>query len=63
MRSNDDVAMYRTARKILDGEFAWLEEGIVGLQDIGLPDSEPVADGAETSLEPESVGSGTTGIN
>jgi hypothetical protein len=52
--------MYRTARKILDGEFAWLEEGIVGLQDIGLPDSEPVADGAGTSLEPESVGSGTT---
>ena len=61
MRSNDDVAMYRTARKILDGEFAWLEEGIVGLQDIGLPDPEPMADGAETSLEPESVGSGTTG--
>ncbi len=60
MRSNDDVAMYRTARKILDGEFAWLEEGIVGLQDIGLPDPEPVADGAGTSLEPESVGSGTT---
>jgi hypothetical protein len=61
MRSNDDVAMYRTARKILDGEFTWLEEGIVGLQDIGLPDPEPVTHLRETGLEAESVGSGATG--
>ncbi len=37
MRSNDDLAMYRTARQVLDGEYDWLEEGIVGLQEIGLP--------------------------
>ena len=28
MRSNDDVAKYRTARRLLDGEFAFLEEGL-----------------------------------
>jgi alkylation response protein AidB-like acyl-CoA dehydrogenase len=35
MRSNDDVAMYGMARRVLDGDFEWLEDGIVGLQDIG----------------------------
>jgi hypothetical protein len=29
LRSNDDVANYRTARRILDGEHAWLESGLV----------------------------------
>ncbi|MDQ2970462.1 MAG: acyl-CoA dehydrogenase, partial [Acidobacteriota bacterium] len=29
MRSNDDVRRYRTARKVLDGEHAWLEQGLV----------------------------------
>ncbi len=28
IRSNDDVAKYRTARHLLDGEFAWLEQGL-----------------------------------
>ncbi|HSM59793.1 MAG TPA: acyl-CoA dehydrogenase family protein, partial [Longimicrobiales bacterium] len=37
MRRNDDVAMYRTARKVLDGGHAWLEDGIVGQQDVGRP--------------------------
>ena len=42
MRSNDDTAVYRTAREILDGKFEWLEEGIVGLQEIGLPEDAPI---------------------
>jgi hypothetical protein len=28
MRSNDDVAKYQTARRLLSGEFLWLEEGL-----------------------------------
>jgi hypothetical protein len=28
---NDDVARYRTARRLLDGEFAWLEKGLVAM--------------------------------
>jgi hypothetical protein len=36
MRSNDDVHMYRTARKVLDGGHVWLEEGAVGLQELTL---------------------------
>jgi len=39
MGSNDDVRMYGLARRILDGEFTWMEEGIVGLQDIEPPRS------------------------
>ena len=27
-----------SAVNVLDGDFEWLEEGIVGLQDIGLPE-------------------------
>jgi alkylation response protein AidB-like acyl-CoA dehydrogenase len=42
MRSNDDTAVYLTAREILDGKFEWLEEGIVGLQEIGLPEDAPI---------------------
>jgi hypothetical protein len=29
LRSNDDVKKYDTARRVLDGELEWLEEGIV----------------------------------
>jgi hypothetical protein len=29
LRSNDDVAQYRTARRILEGEHRWLESGMV----------------------------------
>ena len=38
---NDDVARYRTARRVLDGEFAWLERGLVAMEtdseDAGSP--------------------------
>jgi hypothetical protein len=27
--NNDDVATYQLARKVLDGAFPWLEEGVV----------------------------------
>jgi hypothetical protein len=29
MRSNDDVARYKTARRLLDGEHLWMEAGMV----------------------------------
>ena len=59
MKSNDDVAMYRTARHVLDGNFKWLEEGIVGLQEIGLPDwTEPLE--SASSEEPAGVGGGSS---
>ncbi|MFQ5678427.1 MAG: acyl-CoA dehydrogenase family protein [Gemmatimonadota bacterium] len=38
MRANEDVPLYRTARAVLDGRHRWLEEGIVGLQQV-----EPIA--------------------
>jgi hypothetical protein len=38
MNSNEDDALYGMARRVLDGEFEWMEDGIVGLQEIHLPD-------------------------
>jgi hypothetical protein len=32
--SNDDVRNYRTARRVLDGEHAWLEEGLVPTEEL-----------------------------
>lgn len=32
MAHNDDVMLYKTARKVLDGGHCWMEEGIVGIQ-------------------------------
>jgi hypothetical protein len=37
--SNDDVRSYDAARAVLNGEYLWMEEGIVGLQEnMSLPD-------------------------
>ena len=38
---NDDVAKYKTARRVLDGEFAFLEEGMVALE--REPNEQPAA--------------------
>ena len=37
IRSNDDVSKYRTARHLLDGEFAWLEKGLTAMD--GAPEA------------------------
>jgi alkylation response protein AidB-like acyl-CoA dehydrogenase len=47
IRSNDDVAKYRAARHLLDGEFAWLEAGLV--QEPGE------GEGTEQGTRPEAV--------
>jgi hypothetical protein len=59
MKSNDDEAMYRTARRVLDGEFEWMEEGIVGLQRASLPGGAAVGT-TESTGEPAGVGGGPT---
>ena len=33
--SNDDVLAYKTARAVLDGKYEWLEEGIIGYEEMG----------------------------
>jgi hypothetical protein len=56
MRSNEDVPMYRVARRILAGELEWMEEGIVGLQEIGVPGpDEPECPFPQATEEPAGV--------
>ncbi|MGI9037275.1 MAG: acyl-CoA dehydrogenase family protein [Gemmatimonadota bacterium] len=46
MAENDDVALYRTARKVLDGGHLWMEEGMAVNQPVAVPDddwADPVA--------------------
>jgi alkylation response protein AidB-like acyl-CoA dehydrogenase len=52
IRSNDDVAKYRTARRLLDGDFAWLEAGLV--QEHALAGA-GAADGTRPEAVPETV--------
>ncbi len=40
MASNDDIEIYRTARRVLDGEHQWLEEGTATNQLVGLPEAD-----------------------
>ena len=51
MRSNDDVAKTRLAFDVLDGEYRWMEEGIVGLQKAALA-TEPATDSTAGAEEP-----------
>jgi len=37
LQSNDDPEAYRVARRVLDGKYAWLEEGIIPPQEAGQP--------------------------
>jgi alkylation response protein AidB-like acyl-CoA dehydrogenase len=41
--SNDDVLSYRTARAVLDGRFEWLEDGVIGYEEMGKAVREAVS--------------------
>ncbi|MGH9398756.1 MAG: acyl-CoA dehydrogenase family protein [Thermoanaerobaculia bacterium] len=51
IRSNDDVARYKTARRVLDGEFAFLEEGLAQAAELDVRVVPPPAAGKRE--EPE----------
>ena len=44
--------LYRTAREVLDGEHLWLEEGIVGLQELAKRGTASEARPVEEVAEP-----------
>jgi hypothetical protein len=48
IRSNDDLAKYRTARHLLDGEFAWLEKGLTPQEFAPAGEGQPGREVAET---------------
>jgi alkylation response protein AidB-like acyl-CoA dehydrogenase len=41
--SNDDTFAYKTARAVLDGRYEWLEEGIIGYEEMGKAVREAVS--------------------
>jgi len=47
--ANDDVRKYKVALKVLDGKHAWIEEGILSLEDRSV---------SAADLKPETVGGG-----
>ncbi|MEJ2339694.1 MAG: acyl-CoA dehydrogenase family protein [Gemmatimonadales bacterium] len=52
MSVNDDALLYRTAREVLDGDHMWLEEGIVGLQELAKRGTASEARSLEEVAEP-----------
>jgi hypothetical protein len=55
--SNDDVAVYRTARRVLDGEYLWLEDGIVGIQEnLSWPELDGIGPPPGSTREPLTAG-------
>jgi alkylation response protein AidB-like acyl-CoA dehydrogenase len=40
MGDNDDAAIYRTARNVLDGKHLWIEQGVAENQPVSLPDED-----------------------
>jgi len=40
MSDNDDAAIYRTARDVLDGKHLWIEQGVAKNQPVSLPDED-----------------------
>jgi hypothetical protein len=54
---NDDTATYKVARSALDGRYAWLEEGIIGLTDLNLQvEAREVQDEGRSSAPAEGKG-------
>jgi len=61
--SNDDGRMYETARAVLDGDFLWMEDGIVGLQEnLSLPDFYGIGTPASDAVGEVATTSGQLGI-
>ena len=58
MGDNDDVLKYRTAQKLLEGRYAWWEEGMVGLG-VGADEMEP---DFEAEMKPGLVEHGREGM-
>jgi len=51
--NNDDAAAYRIARRFLDGEFAWLEQGVISLETYRQQLEEAVAAETASKTTPE----------
>ncbi|MCL7977913.1 MAG: acyl-CoA dehydrogenase family protein [marine benthic group bacterium] len=51
---NDDGRLYETAREVLAGEYLWMEEGIVGLQEnLSMPDFDGIRRHRSAAVEGE----------
>ena len=52
IRSNDDLARYRTARRLLNGEHLWLERGLIPMEELEKFAAAPRAGSREKELAP-----------